>query len=484
MKQSEAQAGVARNARCPCGNGKRYKDCHGAVTDGVAELTRRGMDAHQRGDVATAALEYRAALAVDAGAPHAAHYLGVIHMQRGEFAEAQALIERSLVQLPHEAEFHNNAGLLHAAMDRVDAAMAAYAKTLALQPAHATAWNNLGMAQTQCNDLTGAIASYRRALDINPQFAEARWNLALALLAAGNLAEGWAAYEARLALPALSGKEQHAPGPRYAGESLTGRTLLLTTEQGLGDTLQFIRFAEDFAARGARVIARVRAPLLRLCASAPGVAAVIAPDAPAPAVDYQLPLLSAGSVLALDARSVARPLPYLHADACLTAKWRALVDAQRSRLAVGLSWAGSPQHVNDRRRSCPLARLAPLLALAGIDWYSLQHVDGEEQIGGVAAARSLRQVDARHTFDDKAALMCSLDLVISVDTGNAHLAGALGVPLWVLLPYAADWRWGVATTTTPWYASATLFRQPAAGDWQQPVEAMRDALLAKSRGQP
>ena len=148
----------------------------------------------------------------------------------------------------------------------------------------------------------------------------------------------------------------------------------------------------------------------------------------------------------------------------------------RARLRVGLSWAGNPQHPNDRRRSIALATLAPLLELDAIAWYSLQHVDGEDQIPGVPAARALQLVDARNDFDDKAALMQSLDVVISVDTSNAHLAGALGVPVWVLLPFAADWRWGLGSTSTPWYRSARLYRQPATRDWQATVAEVGRAL--------
>jgi hypothetical protein len=262
---------------------------------------------------------------------------------------------------------------------------------------------------------------------------------------------------------------------------LQGRRLFLTTEQGFGDTLQFIRFARNFAARGARVIVQASDPLLKLCASAPGVAQVVAANDPLPDFDAQLPLLSAGAALLLDAASVGTELPYLYADADRVARWRkvAVIEAQPARLRVGLSWAGNPKQANDRRRSCPLVALAPLLEIEAIAWYSLQRGDGEEQIGNVPAARSLQLLDARNNFDDKAALIRSLDLVISIDTSSAHLTGALGAPLWVLLCFAPDWRWGPTGTTTPWYPGAKLFRQASAGDWHQPVAEIRRALLAQ-----
>jgi tetratricopeptide (TPR) repeat protein len=526
VARERTYAGVGRNDPCPCGSGKRFKQCHGsaAVRDLAADgapatgtrhasaatahaatmapsatapaerpspaptsvveaspanaeaLTRRGMAAHQRGDVDAAMRDYRAALALDDGAATAMHFLGVAHYQRGEFAAALPLVERSLALHPQEAEFHNNAGLLYAAIDRIDDAVAAHRKALERRVDHVTAWNNLGLALAQRNDLDGAIDAYRRALALNPGFAEARWNLALALLARGDYAEGWREYDARLALATLSGGAPASSLPRYAGESLAGRTLLLRAEQGLGDTLQFIRFAQDFAARGARIVVQVPTPLVALCATAPGVAASVGASAAPPHADFELPLLSVGAVLGIARESVTRQPSYINADPARVAHWGALVRARPARLHVGLSWAGNPLHGNDRRRSCPLARLAPLLAMHDIAWYSLQHVDGESEVAGVAEAIALQQLDARRNFDDKAALMQAMDLVISVDTSHAHLAGALDVPLWLLLPHAADWRWGVAAERTPWYPQARLFRQSASRDWREPVAAVADAL--------
>ncbi len=503
-RNASPYAGIGRNDPCPCGSGKRFKQCHGradlqadpatiaaAMSPGdaspappdaqarVESLTSRALAAHQRGDVESAARDYRAVLALAPGAPHAAHYLGVIHYQRGEFDAALPLIEQSRARIPQEVEFHNNAGLLYAAMDRDEDAIAAYRDALARHPGHATAWNNLGLAHAQHNDLGSAIDAYRHALALQPSFAEARWNLSLALLARADFGEGWREYEARLAIPAAAGNERRVPGPRYAGEALHGRTLLLAAEQGMGDTLQFIRFARDFAARGARVVAQVPAPLAALCASAPGVSSVITSADPLPAYDFQLPLLSAGAALQVDVRALAVEVPYLAPDAARVAHWREVVAADPATLRVGLSWSGNPGHGNDRRRSCPLAELAPLLGMRDVAWYSLQRHDGEDQIAQVPAARSMRLLDARDNFDDKAALMMSLDLVISVDTSSAHLAGALGRPVWILLPHAPDWRWGLASATTPWYPSARLYRQSATREWREPVDAIMHDLAAR-----
>jgi tetratricopeptide (TPR) repeat protein len=487
-------AGVGRNDPCPCGSGKRFKQCHGrsdaipgtgeasaaapvAAPPSAEALTARALAAHRRGALDEAMRDYRDALALDPDAPVPMHYLGVAHYQRGRFADALPLVERSRARLPQEAEFHNNAGLLYTALDRIDDAVDAYRDALARRPDHATALNNLGLALALRNDHDAAVDAYRRALAVKPDFAEARWNLAIALLARGDYVEGWREYDARLELAALGGAPWRPVRPRYAGEPLAGRTLLLRGEQGLGDTLQFIRFAQEFAARGARVVAQVPDPIVALCASAPGVAECVGTGASPPAADFELPLLSVGAVLGVGRDASIPAPPYLAADPARVERWRAVVRARPARLHVGLSWAGNPRMANNRRRSCPLASLAPLLGLDGIAWYSLQHVDGEDEIDTVPAASSLILLDARNDFDDKAALVRSLDLVVSVCTSSAHLAGALDVPLWVLLSHAPDWRWGVGAATTPWYPRARLFRQPVTRTWVEPVEEIRRALV-------
>ncbi|MEO8847962.1 MAG: DUF5672 family protein [Casimicrobiaceae bacterium] len=486
-------AGVSRNGRCPCGSGRRFKECHGRVEAAAATLASpavasgealqaRGLRAHRAGDLDAAERDYRAALAADPDAMHATHYLGVVHYQRGRFDDALPLIERSLREVPREVEFHNNAGLLYTAMNRIDDAVDAFRRALALHPDHKAAWNNLGLALTQRNDLMPAADAYRSALAVDAEFSEARWNLALVLLAQGDFANGWTHYDARLEITALGARAPPFAGAQYRGEPLRERTLLLSAEQGFGDTLQFIRFAQAFATRGARVIVQTPPALAALCASAPGVSQVVATGDALPAHDYSLPLLSSARVLALDAAGIATPIPYLHAEPARIAHWRKVVATHPARLHVGLSWAGNPRHANDRRRSVPLTMVAPLFALQGVAWYSLQHVDGEAQIETVPAAHAMHLLDARHNFDDKAALIGALDLVISVDTANAHLAGALGAPLWVLLPYAADWRWGVACATTAWYPNARLIRQRASRDWHEPLREVQDALRARLSG--
>ena len=498
---ARAEAGLAsgpvvgRNDPCPCGSGKRYKQCHGALapasppaaagSDAVQSrpsavaLARQGIAAHQRGDIDGAERAYRAALALEAGEPLALHYLGVALHQRGRHAEALPLVERSAALVPGEPEFHNNLGLVLAALDRNDAAVAAYRRALAVKPDHATAWNNLGLALQATNALPDAIASFRRALSTTPAFAHAHWNLALALLANGEYDEGWREYEWRLRLPELGGRAASSPVPRWSGEDLRGKSLLVTVEQGIGDTLQFVRFVARLAERGTRIVVQAPAELCALLATAPGVAATVATGAPLPAVDAETPLLSLPRRLGVTVDDIAGPKRYLASDRSRRSEI-APVPGRGGAAArkFGIAWAGTPHHRNDHRRSMSLAALAPLFSLPDVAWFSLQKGAGAAQLERVAEARDVVPLDPQSDFGRTAALVDALDAVVTVDTSIAHLAGALGKPVFVLLPFAPDWRWGIAGDRTRWYPTARLFRQPAVGDWDSAVASLRESLLA------
>jgi len=500
---------VGRNDPCPCGSGKRYKRCHGAIGAGASRAVSRGADAHaastpsstvaapasrpataqsalalaqqgvaahQRGDVDAAERAYRAGLQADPDQPLALHYLGVVLFQRLKLAEALPLIERSVQLVPREPEFHNNRGLVLASLDRNEEAVAAYRRVLELAPGHATACNNLGLALQAMNRLPDSIDAYRRALATAPAFAHAHWNLSLALLAAGRYAEGWDEYEWRLRLPELGGREPALPAPRWDGRDLPGATLLLTAEQGIGDAVQFVRFAGILAARGLRVIVQSPPSLCPLLATAPGIAATVATGTPSPACDVALPLLSLGKVLGVDASKIDGA-SYLCADTVQRKAVEPRVEAfAAGKRRAGLAWAGAPHHLNDRRRSIAPAHLAPLLALPGIAWFSLQKGPREEAIAAVPRSDAIVRLDPATELAETAALIDALDVVVTVDTSIAHIACALGKPTWVLLPFAPDWRWGIAGERTPWYASARLFRQPSIGDWATVIAEVARAL--------
>ncbi|MET0732501.1 MAG: DUF5672 family protein [Casimicrobiaceae bacterium] len=489
---AQARAGAAsapaagRNDPCPCGSGKRYKHCHGAVAASTptaagsaptAEaLAQRAFDAHRRGDLAAAEQGYRASLQMASDQPLALHYLGVIAYQRGDAAGALPLVERSTALRPAEAEFHNNTGLVLAALGRHDDAIAAFRRVLAINPQHVVAWGNLGLSLTSTNALQDAIAAFSRAIEVQPGYGEAHWNLALALLRQGDFERGFREYEWRLAVTAFR-RSAWPPGPRWSGGDVAGKTLLVIAEQGLGDAIHFLRFARDAALRGARVIVEVPRALARLAATAPGVAAVSISGEPRPAHDTWIPLMSMAGALGLTAPPIDFRVPYLSTDAHRRAEVAAsLADVAPKRPRIGLAWAGSRDNMQDRVRSCPLSALAPLLARSDVTWISLQKGAGDEQIASVPAAANLVCVEARNDFDGTAALVDSLDVVVSVDTSIAHLAGALGQPVWILLPFAPDWRWLNARADTPWYPTARLFRQSRQDDWGGVIDAVAAEL--------
>jgi tetratricopeptide (TPR) repeat protein len=491
-------AAVGRNEPCPCGSGKKYKQCHGALS-GIAsrtaapattmsavedpdDLVRSAIAMHERGDLEGAERGYRFALALAPAHPTATHYLGVVLYQRERFADALPLLRAAAAAVPNEPEFHNNLGLALAAAGQYDEAIAAYQRALALRPEHSIAWSNLGLALQAENRLAEAIAAFRSAISLAPDLAQAHWNLGLALLANEEFEEGWREYEWRHKVPELARYERAWPGPRWDGTSPVGRTLLLTTEQGLGDTLQFIRLAKPLAACGARVLVSAPQPLVRLLASAPGVTAVYGPDDALPPYDAHVPLIALAGILGVTAGSIPASVPYLGAEAARRAEIAPALVRHAGTLRVGLAWSGSLRNAIERLRAIKPQQLAPLFALPDIVWYSLKRESEEAGIENVAGAQKLQRLPARNDFDGLAALASDLDLVITVDTSIAHLAGALARPTWILLIAAADWRWHPARVDSPWYPTARLFRQPRAGDWDAVIRDVVAALGEFRRG--
>ena len=478
-----------RNDPCPCGSGKRYKHCHGAAehaepTPAVPDGARKLLDAialHERGDLDTALALYREVLADRPDSTVAQHFVGVIHYQRGSLAEALPLLEHSVAQNRTEPEYRNNLGLALLAADREDEAIAQYRAAIALKEDHAVAWNNLGIALQAKNETRLAIDAFRRALALKSDFARARWNLALALLLDGRFEEGWREYEIRLELPELGGRGEILPGPTWQGEDLSGKTLLVQIEQGLGDTLQFVRYASSIAAQGARCVIRCPRALGPLLATVPGVAEVVLETDALPRYDFHVPLLSIARIVGTTARTIPSHVPYLSVDGGRRATARKALAPAGDRHRVGLCWAGSPANSNDRNRSMALALFAPLFELPGIAWFSLQAGEAAKQLAVTPAAAHVVPLPLGTQLVDTAALIAELDLIVTVDTGIAHLAGALAKTTWMLIPFAPDWRWQLGREDSPWYPTLRIFRQPRLRDWASVIERVRAELEALGR---
>ena len=321
-----------------------------------------------------------------------------------------------------------------------------------------------------------AITAYRRAIALEPDYVNAHWNLALALLVTEQYAEGWREYEWRTKVPEFARSGRQPATARWQGEEVAGKTVLLTREQGLGDALQFVRFARPLSARGARVVIEALPPIANLLATAPGITEVVVGDASTHAHDYHLPLLSLPHVLGSERSDIVIHGPYLRTNSERRAEIApAIARLRDGKPGVGLAWSGAPNNTNDRRRSCSLALLAPLLTRSDITWFSLQKDGVEKEMVNVTGQDRMIVLDARNDLDGTALMIEALDLVVTVDTSIAHLAGALGKPVWVMLAYAADWRWGYGKCTT-WYPTVRLFRQSTAGDWDSVVRAIDGAL--------
>jgi hypothetical protein len=327
-----------------------------------------------------------------------------------------------------------------------------------------------------------AAGHYRRALEVDGEYADAHWNLSLALLTMGNMPEGWREYEWRWKMRGLFQPRSFAR-PLWDGKAAQGRTILLHAEQGMGDTLQFIRYAPLVAERGLTVIVECQQEVAELVRGVRGIHQVVARGQQLPAFDVHCPLLTLPLLFGTTVESIPAQAPYLAADRLLQEQWRERLAASAPGLKAGLVWAGKPTHRKDSRRSCALSAFAPLARVEGISWHSLQKGEAAQQAAHPPEGMQLTDwTDEMKDFSVTAALVANLDLCISVDTSVAHLAGALGKPVWTLLPYEPDWRWMLGREDSPWYPTMRLFRQELPGQWG-PVMARLAGELQRMKKQ-
>ena len=409
--------------------------------------------------------------------------LGSALGELGQHAQAEALLRDAIERAPLLAQAHNNLGNLFLETNRLDAALECYRRTLEIEPGYAEAHYHIARVHLRRGKLADALEQLHTACRIKPELAVAQWMTGLVLLVRGEYREGFRRYEWRWRDENKAELRRRLGRPHWQGEDIAGCSMLLYSEQGLGDMIQFARFAPLVAARGARVILECPAPLARLFRSLPGIAHVIARGESIPPYDVCCPLMSLAHRLDVTLDSLPASVPYLQAPTQVTERWNALAEGSGPLLRVGLAWAGNPQFGADARRSVPLAELAPLAELPGIELWSLQkgHATGEAE----QELRGIRMVDRTaelEDFADTAALMAHLDLVISVDTAVAHLAGALGRPVWLLNRFDSDWRWLLERDDSPWYPSMRIFRQTRPGDWGDVVVRVVSALRERLDG--
>jgi Flp pilus assembly protein TadD len=388
---------------------------------------------------------------------------GLVLRRLGDFAQAEAAFARAADLLPDDHRIRFNQLMMRRDDESLPQAIECCRLSLEKHPTDAAILTNLAVGLQLTGQFDDAQANYEKALAINPKQHDARFNLSLLLLLRGDYERGWREYEHRWDL--ADAAKSDFPQPVWDGEPLEGKTILLQMEQGFGDSLQFFRYIPEVTRRAHRVILRVERALVRIAASLPGGIVIKPADARLPEFDVWCPLLSLPRILGTRVESIPSAVPYLSARAAVNDRWRRNF-AGMSGLKVGLAWAGNPRHVNDLRRSIDVNKLMPLLGVPGVDFVSLQ-------VGPQAAAlvdERVVDLSAQLTdFAETAGAVANLDLVIAVDTSVVHIAGALGQPVWVMVPFSPDWRWMLGRDDSPWYPTLRLYRQPARGDWDQVI---------------
>jgi tetratricopeptide (TPR) repeat protein len=395
----------------------------------------------------------------------------------GRHAKALADFDAILKHAPNHREALYNRGTALLDLGRESEAFDSLDHTVRDAPQHAPAWNNRGRALQALNRHQEAVASFEKAIAVDKDYADAHSNMALSLLTLGALPRGFSEYEWRWKRGGMADTRRGYRGRLWLGEFPLGqRTILLPAEQGLGDTIQFVRYAPLLARAGATVVLEVQAELKTLLATIDGVASCHARGEALPAFDLYCPLGSLPLALKTEPSTIPADTPYLRADEAHITKWRPMVEALPGK-RVALAWAGHARHPNDRNRSIDLKLLEPLFAMDGISFVSIQRDLRGDDSALLARHRNITHVGDKLTdMADTAAIAALVDLTIAVDTSVVHLAGAMGRNVWVLLPFSPDWRWTLAGEHTPWYPQARLFRQPTAGDWASVLTAVRDAL--------
>jgi hypothetical protein len=452
----------------------------GARADTQSDL---GLILLAMGHFEDALASYDAAHAIAPHDPDALNGRGVALLRLGRSVEALASLERAIALAPDHIDALGNRGNALLGLNRPNEAIASYDAGLQLAPRHARLLTNQAIALRRLDRPHDALLSLNRALVGNPDFAEARFVESLVKLTLGDFAAGWSAYESRWATAALAPHRRGFTRPLWLGDRpLAGKTILLYAEQGYGDTIQFVRYAPHVAALGARVILEVQPELARLMAAFKDIGdiEVIAHGRPLPAFDLQCPLMSLPLAFRTQLSTIPAAVPYLVAP---TADAAALLEIDRRawlpgrKPLVGLAWAGDRLHKNDANRSLPLMALRPLLALPHLQFVSLQQEIGAEDAQVLRSHPGLLAAGPFRDFAQTAAAIARLDAVVAVDTAVAHLAGAMGKPLLLLLPFGADFRWLRERSDSPWYPSARLFRQHAFDDWGRVVELLCRELM-------
>jgi tetratricopeptide (TPR) repeat protein len=444
-------------------------------------MSNLGLALHATGRLEEAIASYRNALQFTPDHPEILYNLANTCLELGRIDDALAHFDAALAKNPDHVGVLVNRGNTLLRFNQPLNAIASYDAALARMPGHPQILTNRGHALRRLDRPVEALAGFESAIAAKPDFAEAHFEAAMTRLSLGDFEAGWKAYEWRWRTGAFAAQRRQHQTPLWLGETpVAGKTILLHAEQGFGDTIQFIRYAPLLAGRGARVVCEVQPELQPLLAQLQNEdITIIAKGATLPAFDLHCPLLSLPLAFGTQPATIPAAVPYLAAPAARLAEWRDRLPPGGPR--VGFVWSGQPSHKNDANRSIPLQRLAELFENPPLRCFSLQsHMRDADREVLRGLPNLVHLGDSFRDFADTAAVIASLDVVVSVDTAVAHLAGAMGKPVVVLLPYAADFRWLRGRDDNPWYPLAKLFRQPEFGDWDSVIGRLQDELQQMS----
>lgn len=468
---------------------------------------------HRAGRLAEAEAIYRRVLASQPKNTDALYLLGLVTQLTARFAESADLFQRAVRVNPKSAKYLVNFALSAGGMGlgRTHEAIEALRKAVAIDPNIPEAWSNLGnefrndqrfqearecyekalalrpdFVDAQCNlgvtlqetqpTFGPAIAAYEKAIAMQPDFALAHWNLGFALLLLGDYSRGLPEYEWRWRTNSVSIPRNFSQ-PQWTGETLAGKRILIHAEQGLGDAIHIARYLPLVAQRGGKVILECPGPLVRLFRQLPGLSEIVNFGDPLPQFDVHCPLMTLPLVFKTTLETIPAQIPYLKPDPQLAAQWAEKMPAEPGSPRIGLVWAGAPGNKNDRNRSMSLQELAPLAEVKNAQFYSLQKGPAAAQANRPPAGMKLIDFTENFSdFADTAAMAANLDLVIAVDTSVAHLAGAMGCPVWILIPFMPDWRWMRERADSPWYPTLRIFRQSTRRKWPEVVQNVAQAL--------
>jgi tetratricopeptide (TPR) repeat protein len=419
---------------------------------------------------------YDKALGNDPGNVVALMNRGNACIKNRRFHEALQSYDSALAVDPDQAGALRDRCVVLAEMDRFDEALASIDRALGIEPHMVAAHVNRGNALLKLARMEEALVSYNAALALEPGQVDANFNASLTRMCLGDFRGGWKQYEYRWKKKEFGPQQRTYPQPIWTGEQdVRGKTVLLVHEQGLGDTIQFIRYAPLLAERGASVLLGVQPSLKAVALTVPGVKQVFGDGEVLPDFDLYCPLLSLPAAFGTELATIPADVPYIRPYQERLAKWGGRL-ADNSGMRVGICWAGNGAHGNDRKRSIPLDRLAAILSLPSVDFFSLQKDVSDAQAAILREHRVVALGQDFSDFADTAAAIALLDLVIAVDTSVAHLAGAMGKGIALLIPFSPDFRWLLDRTDSPWYPTMRIFRQSQIGDWDAPVVQLRDEL--------